>query len=109
MINLGDWSFIPGPLENPPGSSLDARDLVEYPPEVVAEAILAFPNMRVEQSADGNWWQWLATWSLGERRIDVGMTLFETEPVSWGGSPLQGDCEVADILGLWEVVRRRCP
>jgi hypothetical protein len=109
MINLGKWSFTPGPAENPPGSSLDLRDLIEYPPEVVAEAILAFPKMRVLESAPGDWWHWWAAWSHGDRRIGVGMSVFETEPVSWGGSPLQGACELADILELWEVIRSRCP
>ena len=76
---------------------------------VVAEAVLSFPGMRVQESDDHDWWRWRAAWRVGDRTIGVGMTLFETDPVAWGGSPLQGVCEVSDIVGLWETIRGHCP
>jgi hypothetical protein len=109
MVSLGEWYFIPGPTSDPPGSSLDLRDLIEYPPQVVADAVLAFPGMTVPNPRSPDWWQWWAEWRFGEKHIGVGMTLFDTDPVTWGGSPLQGVCEVSDVLRLWQTIRDRCP
>ena len=108
-IDLSKWSLIPGLTSDPPSSSLNLNGLIEYSPVVVAEAISAFPGMVVQKKAEPSWWHWRATWQAADRHIGVGMSLFETDPVSWGGSPLQGICDVSDILGLWDFVRRRCP
>lgn len=109
MMCLDDWAFIPGPAADPPQSSLHLYDLTDYPPEVVAEAVLSFPNMLLQNPANGDWWQWEAKWRQDNRYIRVGMSLFETIPVSWGGSPLHGYCEMSDIITLWEMIRVGCP
>jgi hypothetical protein len=37
------------------------------------------------------------------------MTLFETEPVLWGGSEIKdARCEAADLLAIWLKVRKKC-
>jgi hypothetical protein len=109
LISLTDWSLTPGPLSDPPPSSVALRDIEQYPPEVVAEAILAFDGMRLKRPAEPTWWDWLARWDQGERWIEVGFTLFDIEPPAWGGSGLEGQCELADMLGLLAVVRQRVP
>src|SRR5262249_18699968 len=77
-----------GPASDPPGSSLNLRDLIEYTPKDVADAILAFPGMTLQSECIPNWWQWWAEWRMGKRHIGVGMTLLDTEPVAWSGSPM---------------------
>ena len=108
LIDLGDWSLIPGPLVDPPPSSLTLDDIVEYPPELVAEAILAMPGMRLIQPA-ATWWDWRAAWQQDERSIQVDFTLFDIEPPAWGGSGLAGKCDLDDLRRLWETVRKRAP
>src|SRR5947209_11265269 len=109
LINLKDWSLVPGPLADPPPSSVHLQDIAAYPPRLVAEAFLAFPGMRVRHPAEPTWWNWIARWEQCERWIEVGFTLFEVEPPAWGGSDLRGHCTVSDILGLWRAVRSRVP
>jgi hypothetical protein len=106
---LNEWSLIPGPDSNPPDSSLNLRDLIEYPPSTIAEAILALPGTIEENRGDPSWWQWSAKWQCETATVVIGMTLFDTDPVSWGGSPLQGHCSAEQILTLWESLRRTCP
>ncbi len=85
-------------------------DLVEYPPEVIAEAILAaFPGIDVENSEEPTWWDWHAKWQNGDDQIEFGMSLFDTDPISWGGSPLQGVCSVSSFLDAWKKIRENCP
>lgn len=108
-ISLANWALIPGPLSDPPASSVGLDDIEQYRPEVVAEAILAFPGMRLQHPAEPTWWDLLARWDESDRWIEVGFTLFDIEPPAWGGSVLDGRCELADILGFWAMVRGRVP
>lgn len=108
MIDLSDWALVPGPAKNPPTSSVVLSDLTLHSPGTIAEAILSFPGMEQKGSEGGDWWSWSASWQSGIRHISIGMTLFETDPVSWGGSPLSGTCELADILGLWKAIGMQC-
>jgi hypothetical protein len=109
LIDLEDWLLIPGPLADPPPSSVAMDDITEYPPEAVADAILAFPGVGLAHPADPTWWDWVARWEHGGRWIEVGFTLFDIDPPAWGGSGLRGQCELADILDLWAFVRGRVP
>lgn len=109
MVNLQDWSLSAGPLAHPPASSLVLEDIVLYPPEIVADAILSYPGMRLKHPADPTWWDWVARWDERGRWIEVGFTLFDTDPPAWGGSGLDGCCELTDILELWSTVRNRVP
>jgi hypothetical protein len=65
--------------------------------------------MILQNAADPTWWDWLAGWQHDQETIDVGMSLFETEPESWGGSPLKGQCSVHRLLSLWESIREKFP
>jgi hypothetical protein len=107
VFQLDDWSFIPGPEWDPPTSSVSLQELVEYPPGDIAATILAYPGMKPRNLGTPSWWEWSATWRGGEETIDVGMSLFETEPASWGGSPLKGRCSVDRLLSLWEHIREQ--
>lgn len=109
MVDLKDWSLSAGPLTNPPASSLVLEDIVLYPPEIVADSILSFPGIRLKHPADPTWWDWVARWDECGRWIEVGFTLFDTDPPAWGGSVLEGCCELTDILELWSTVRSRVP
>jgi hypothetical protein len=108
MLELREWSFIPGPLTRPPESSLELHDLVGYAPESVAEAFLSYPGMQLLHPADPSWWEWKARWGRDERFIELDMSLFETEPVTWGGSTITAHCSLDDLMRLWEAVRTRC-
>jgi hypothetical protein len=109
-IDLDGWALIPGPESDPPASSLTLSNLVEYPPEFVVEAILtAFPEIIVENSGEPSWLDWRAKWKVGDDQIEVGMSLLDTDPVSWGGSSLHGVCTASRFLEAWKKIRQRCP
>ena len=101
LINLKDWSLVPGPLADPPPSSVHLQDIAAYPPRLVAEAFLAFPGMRVRHPAEPTWWNWIARWEQCERWIEVGFTLFEVECL--------GACDRAPVVMVndaWQEVQR---
>jgi len=108
-VSLQSWSLIPGPASDPPASSLDLGDVIHYPPETVARTLLAFPGMRLVHLPEPTWWDWGARWEEGSRWIEVTLTLFESEPPSWGGSDLRGECDLQDILRLWAHLRTSVP
>src|SRR5215468_525310 len=111
MIQLADsdWAFIPGPREilDPPASSVALQDVAMYPPEGIARAFLAYPRFSLVHDADPSWWQWRAGWERNRSFLYVGMTLFETDPVAWGGSEISGCCDLDEILALWRALRAR--
>jgi hypothetical protein len=113
MIQLADsdWAFIPGPREipDPPASSVTLQDVAVFPPDAVAQAFLAYPGFSLVDKPDRSWWQWQARWERGQSFLLVGMTLFETDPIAWGGSPVSGTCELDDLLALWRALRGRFP
>jgi hypothetical protein len=113
MIQLAesDWAFIPSPGEilDPPASSVALQDVAAYPPDAIAQSFLAYPGFSLVHEADPSWWQWQAGWERGQSFLLVGMTLFETDPVAWGGSPVSGTCELDDLLSLWCALRGRFP
>lgn len=109
MIQLIGWDLTPGPLKDPPPSSVSLQHMEDYPPEIVADAILNFPGIRLLHPAEPSWWEWVARWERESRWIEVGFTLFETDPPYWGGSGLRGRCELPDILGLWFTIRNTVP
>ncbi len=73
-MEFDGWSFIPGPLSDPPESSLELRELIHYPPESIESAILAYPGMRLVHQATPTWWEWRASWEYGDGRIDLNLT-----------------------------------
>lgn len=113
MIQLADsdWAFIPGPREilDPPASSVGLQEVAMYPPDVIAQAFLAYPGFSLVHDANPSWRQWQAGWEHGQSFLFVGMTLFETDPVGWGGSPVFGACRLDDLLALWRALHGRFP
>jgi hypothetical protein len=113
MIQLADsdWAFIPGPREipDPPASSVALQDVAAYPPDAIAQTFLAYPGFSLAHEADPSWRQWQAEWERGQSFLLVGMTLFETDPVAWGGSHVSGCCELDDLLALWYTIRAQFP
>ncbi|HTO84158.1 MAG TPA: hypothetical protein VMQ73_18175 [Methylomirabilota bacterium] len=113
MIRLteNDWAFVPGPSEIPdaPQSSIDLQDVANYPADAIAQAFLGYPGFRLMHAADPTWWQWRAEWECDRGFLLVDMTLFETDPVAWGGSGISGFCELDDLLALWRDLREKFP
>jgi|SRR6185295_1173986 len=113
MIQLADddWAFIPGPPDIPdaPALSTALDEVAIYPPEVIAQTFLAYPGFSLLREADPSWWQWRAGWERGASFLFVGMTLFETDPIAWGGSEISGCCELDEILALWGALRVSFP
>jgi hypothetical protein len=109
LYDFSEYSFIPGPAKDPPADSLGLHEITLYSPEVVADAFLSCRGMRMIRAADPSWWDWAARWECEDRFIEVGMALFDTEPVAWGGSGIVSRCGADELLTLWEGVRRRCP
>ena len=108
-ISLGDWCLIPGPAENPPSSSVALDHCVDYAPDIVASTFLAFPGMRLVHDANPSWWDWKACWQAGGELIEVDMSLFETDPPTWGGSLIRGYCQLDEFLAFVHHVRHRLP
>jgi hypothetical protein len=107
-VKLDGLSFIPGPASDPPRDSLQLHDIIEHPVEDMASAFLSFPGMRLLNPGEPTLWEWQAEWRRNDSVIVVGMSLFDTDPVSWGGSDIRGSCSLAEILDLWNTVRHRC-
>src|SRR6266536_2440219 len=98
----GRWSLIPGPAElAQPMNSQDLQDMEVHSPAAIAESFLSFPGVRLLQPPTPTWWKWRARWESGSAFIEVGMTLFEDEAQSWGGSAITADCSLDDIEALW--------
>src|SRR5262245_26608264 len=113
MIQLADddWAFIPGPREipEPPASSAALQDVAVFPPEAIAQAFLSHPGFILVHDAVPSWWQWQAGWERSQSFLLVGMAVFETDPVSWGGSHVSGACELDNLLSLWHALRAQFP
>lgn len=90
-----------------PRSSLDLHELVEHTPAAIADSLLSFPGTRLLHPAERSWWDWKARWESGERYIEIDVTLFDNEEQHWGGSSLDANCSVEDLLTLWRVLQSR--
>lgn len=119
-LHLTELSLTWGPLELPDPAYSFADDWVEqiYTPEEIAEAILAVPGMHLLHGALPNWDAWAARWSDADRYIDLNISACEFEPdnnvrpglrEAWGGSLLQMNCLLSDVLFVWIVIRVSCP
>jgi hypothetical protein len=57
----------------------------------------------------GDWYRWSAAWDLAGATVGVGFSLFEVEPVEWGGSELTGTVGAHALLKAWLQVRAALP
>jgi hypothetical protein len=102
--------LIPGPPHNDAGLYNQAIQVIaRYPAESTATDISALPGISLvtDGSRDPIAWQWL--WREGSRTIRIGFTVMgkDTGPKAvWGGSSLECDCYVGDLLGLWGNFRK---
>jgi hypothetical protein len=102
------WALIPGPTDlAQPMSSLDLQDVTLFSPAEIVESFLCFPGIRLLHAAAPSWWQWSARWKAGDDFIEIGMTLFEDEAQSWGGSPITANCSLDAIESLWSHLQAR--
>jgi hypothetical protein len=103
------FALVPGPRSfEEPFHSYCVNEIAEYAPESIADTLLSIPGIRVLHAAEPSWWEWEAVWEEGDRMILLGMTLFEDSGY-WGGTKLECDCTLADILNLWVAVRINHP
>ncbi len=104
--------LIPGPphhdraLYNPA-----IQAIARYPAVDVATAMGAMRGITLVTDGvfDPRAWQWV--WRDGDRRLRVGFTAMgavieSPADLAWGGSPLEADCLVGDLIGFWAHVRR---
>ncbi len=105
--------LIPGPPHNDKLLYSKAIQVIaRYPGQEVATAITQLPAMEIvtDGSRDARAWQWI--WRDDDRQIRIGFTIMgnraDTE-TAWGGSSLEVDCYVGDLLGLWTQLRRSHP
>jgi len=102
IIELSDYSLIPGLEKNPPENSVALDEMVEISPDRFAASVLSFPGFRQVSESDSDWWSWRAEC----QNMMIDMSLFETEPVTWGGSILRGSCQLNEFIEFWNHLRK---
>lgn len=104
-------------LPEPAYSFADNWTSILYTPDEIKSAIISVRGMHVcpQPNRLGNW---EACWREGERYIAIDVLECdidadnESRPginVYWGGSLLRTHCFLADILFVWNSIRRICP
>lgn len=102
--------LVPGPPHNNDTLYNAAIQVIaRYPAQPAAAAITAVPHVAVvtDGSRDPRAWQWL--WREGDRSIRIGFGMLHKSAdidIAWGGSTLELDCFVGDLLGFWAQFRR---
>ncbi len=104
--------LIPGPPHHDKSLYNPAiQAIARYPATEVAMAIgdLRGVTLVTDGSVDPRAWQWV--WRDGDRRVRIGFTAMGTviespADLAWGGSPLEVDCLVGDLLTFWAHLRR---
>ena len=105
--------LIPGPPHDDQTLYNQAIQVIaRYPAQQTAAAMATLPNVTVvtDGSIDPRSWQWL--WGDGDRSIRFGFSLLEKQMetnMAWGGSTLETDCFVGDLLGLWAQFSKTHP
>jgi hypothetical protein len=107
--------LIPGPphhdkqLYNPA-----IQAIARYPAAEVATAVgdMRGITLVTDGQRDPRAWQWV--WRDGARRLRVGFSAMGSNPedlsdLAWGGSPLEADCLVGDLITFWAHLRRTHP
>lgn len=104
-----DWALVPGPAEVPDIlDSQDQYDIALYAPGEIAERILSVDGTRL-LDAGTDWWGWRASYETDSEIFELTMTLFEIEPIAWGGSGIVGCSDPAALLWFWEQLRKTHP
>ena len=111
LLVLEGRSLVPGPrrILDPPGNSLNLRDVAIYDPQKIADSLIDYPGCRLLHPAFPTWWEWRVEWRSGDRFIRLGMSLLDTEPPTCGVSEVEAVCDLEDVIGLWLSLRERFP
>ncbi len=105
--------LIPGPPHNDKLLySKSIQVIARYPSQELAIAVNELDNVKVvtDGSRDARAWQWI--WRDGERSLRIGFTVMGNRAdaeVAWGGSTLEADCYVGDLLSFWAMLRKTHP
>ena len=105
--------LIPGPPHNDKLLYSKAIQVIaRYPGQEVAAAMSGLMNVEVltEGTRDPRAWQWV--WRAGDRSLRIGFTIMGNRAdtqTAWGGSSLEADCYVGDLLGFWAQLRQTHP
>ena len=107
--------LIPGPPHNDRALYNPAiQAIARYPAVEVAAAIgdLRGVTLVTDGTVDPRAYQWV--WRDGDRRLRIGFTAMGTviespADLAWGGSPLEADCLVGDLITFWTHLGRTHP
>ena len=109
-FRVQDWSIVPGPRKiRPPFDSTDLREITDTAPEQAASAALSLRDVTLERAGEPEWWNWCSFWRFRDSEIALSMTLFETDPPTWGGFSLSGSATAGDLLQLYREVHDLLP
>jgi hypothetical protein len=105
--------LIPGPPHNDKTLYSHAIQVIaRYPAQEMAAVVTAMPGVEIvtEGVRDARAWQWI--WRDGDRSLRIGFTVMgsraDTE-MSWGGSTLEADCFIGDLITFWSNLRQTHP
>jgi hypothetical protein len=105
--------LIPGPPHNDKLLySKSIQVIARYPSQELAAVVSRLQNVEIvtDGSRDARAWQWV--WRDGDRLLRIGCTVMGTRAdteVAWGGSTLEADCFVGDLLSFWALLRHTHP
>src|SRR3954452_11345545 len=105
--------LIPGPPHNDKVLYSQAIQVIaRYPAQEVAQSFSKIANVEVvtDGTRDPRSWQWL--WRDGDRSIRLGFTILGKQidaNTAWGGSTLDVDGYVGDLLSLWAQFQKTHP
>jgi hypothetical protein len=105
--------LIPGPPHNDKVLYSHAIQVIaRYPAQVMAAAMSEMAGVETvtDGSRDPRAWQFV--WRADDRSLRIGFTLMgsraDTE-MSWGGSTLEADCFIGDLITFWSNLRETHP
>jgi hypothetical protein len=105
--------LIPGPPHNDKLLYSHAIQVIaRYPAHELAGAIsrIAYVKLATDGSRDPRAWQWI--WRHDDRIIRVGFTVMGSKTdvnLAWGGSTLDAECLVGDLITFWSGLRESHP
>jgi hypothetical protein len=109
-FSKSNWAFVPGPLDDSaPMSSLDLKQQVQYTPQEIATAILAYPGMKLVNGNHPRWWDWKARWSDEEDFVELNVTLMGWSDELWGGSEINANCSLESLVAIWKHLKAEHP
>jgi len=105
--------LIPGPPHNDKMLySKSIQVIARYAAQELATTITHMHGVEVvtDGNRDARAWQWV--WRDGDRQLRIGFTVMGAKDdleVAWGGSTLDAECFVGDLLSFWAQLRKTHP